>query len=110
MKPPALPSQSSPQFVPVEEAERYRKQAEEAKAAAARRRRRSEQEIKKREQEAASGAEVFRATYPAKLRFNYRWDTKAGAKLGVEQIFADDRFTYIRANTRGDSGVVRDQR
>ncbi len=82
-----------PEFVPVAELDRYRTQAEEAKAAADR----SAKEADARKQEVNKGAEAFRAAYPAKLRFNYRWDAKAGTKLGVQQIFADDRFTYIRA-------------
>jgi type IV secretion system protein VirB9 len=87
-----------PLFVPVDEVDRYRKQAEDAKAAASAAAAKSEQAIKKHEQEATTGAEAFRAAYPGKLHFNYKWDAKVGAKLGVQQIFADDRFTYIRAN------------
>ena len=83
-----------PLFVPVDEVERYRKQAEEARTAAAE----SSKTVKRQELAAKADAEAFRAAYPGRLRFNYRWDAKAGAQLGVQQIFSDDRFTYIRAN------------
>ncbi len=62
----------------------------------------------KREAEAAKAAEAsarnaaqvdeaqYRASYPGKLHFDYAWDQKAGLKLGVQQIWRDDKFTYVR--------------
>jgi type IV secretion system protein VirB9 len=44
--------------------------------------------------------EAFRASYPAQLHFDYRFDQKKADKLGVEAIWRDARFTYIRADTQ----------
>jgi type IV secretion system protein VirB9 len=49
------------------------------------------------EQKAHSEAEDYRASYPSKLHFDYRWDAKAAARLRVHAIWRDDRFTYIAA-------------
>jgi hypothetical protein len=46
----------------------------------------------------AADTEAFRSSFPSKLQFTYRWDQSTGRKLGVQQIFADDKFTYIRAD------------
>jgi type IV secretion system protein VirB9 len=78
-----------PIFVPAAEADQkiseYRKQAEAAKQA---------------EQAARNAAEAdeaqYRSSYPAKLRFEYVWDQKLGSKIGVQQIWRDEKFTYIR--------------
>ena len=80
-----------PEFVPAEEAERYKHEAQQAKQSA--------NQVSKNELSTIrTETEMFRATYPSKLRFNYRWNTKAAEKLGVEQIFSDDKFTYLRAH------------
>lgn len=79
-----------PVFVPAGEVDRAKKDAADAKTAA-------EQSIKQEEAKAQSESESFRAKYPGTLRFDYHWDQKEGDKLGVLQIFRDDRFTYIAA-------------
>jgi type IV secretory pathway VirB9-like protein len=33
---------------------------------------------------------------PATLHFDYTWDQKKGAALGIQQIWRDDKFTYLR--------------
>jgi type IV secretion system protein VirB9 len=40
-------------------------------------------------------AEQFRSEYPSTLHFDYRWDEKKGRVLGLEQIWRDDKFTYL---------------
>jgi len=79
-----------PVFVAAAELERVKKEAADAKAASA--------QVAQREQaKAEADAESFRAKYPASLKFDYRWDQKVGDKLGVIQIFRDEKFTYIAA-------------
>lgn len=79
-----------PLFVSAAEVDRAKKEAAESKAAA-------DRTIKQEETRARSESESFRAKYPGTLRFDYHWDQKEGDKLGVVQIFRDDRFTYIAA-------------
>ena len=79
-----------PVFVPAAEVDRAKKNAADAEAAA-------DRAIKQEETKARTESESFRAKYPGTLRFDYHWDQKEGDKLGVVQIFRDDRFTYIAA-------------
>jgi type IV secretion system protein VirB9 len=44
----------------------------------------------------AAAAESFKASYPGTLRFDYIWDAKKGSALGLQEIWRDDRFTYLR--------------
>ena len=78
-----------PMFVPVAEADakeaQLRKEADDAKKAA-------EADHKT----IATAAESFKANYPGTLRFDYTWDQKKGAALGIQQIWRDDKFTYLR--------------
>jgi type IV secretion system protein VirB9 len=79
----------APVFIPAAEAEakeaRLRKEADDAKKAA-------EADHKA----VAAAAETFKASYPSTLRFDYSWDQKKGAALGLQQIWRDDKFTYLR--------------
>jgi type IV secretory pathway VirB9-like protein len=79
----------APVFVPAAEAEakeaQLKKEADDAKKAA-------ESDHKA----AASAAETFKASYPGTLHFDYTWDQKKGAALGIQQIWRDDKFTYLR--------------
>jgi type IV secretory pathway VirB9-like protein len=43
-------------------------------------------------------AESYQSQYPGKLHFDYTWDTKKGNALGLEQIWRDDKFTYLRGH------------
>ena len=79
-----------PVFVAAAELERVKKEAADAKAASA-------QAAQREQAKAEADAESFRAKYPASLKFDYRWDQKVGDKLGVIQIFRDEKFTYIAA-------------
>jgi type IV secretory pathway VirB9-like protein len=78
-----------PVFVPAAEADakeaQLKKEADEARKAA-------EADHKA----VTTAAETFKASYPGTLHFDYTWDQKKGALLGVEQIWRDDKFTYLR--------------
>ena len=50
------------------------------------------------EVKAETQVESFRSTYPAKLRFDYKFDDKTAEKMGVHSIFRDSKFTYVSAN------------
>lgn len=78
--------QKTEPWVSPAEADRLKQQAEKAK-----------QDGAAAEQKARSEAEAYRATYPSKLHFDYKWDSKAAEKLGLHAIWHDDRFTYISA-------------
>lgn len=79
----------APVFIPAAEVEvkeaQLRKEADDAKRAA-------EADRKT----LAAAAESFRATYPGTLRFDFTWDQKKGSTLGIQQIWRDDKFTYLR--------------
>jgi type IV secretion system protein VirB9 len=68
------------------EGERLMQQMEQAKQASAETQRKAQAET-----------DAWRASYPSKLHFDYKWDPKAAEKLGVHAIWHDDRFTYISA-------------
>ena len=79
----------SPVFVPAAEADakeaQLKKEADDARKAA-------EADHKA----VATAAESYKASYPGTLHFDYTWDQKKGAALGIEQIWRDDKFTYLR--------------
>jgi len=78
-----------PVFVPASEVqekiERLQKEAEAARVAEATGRKAVETE-----------AEQYRSHYPGTLHFDYVWDRQTGNKLGLQQIWRDDKFTYLR--------------
>jgi type IV secretion system protein VirB9 len=43
-----------------------------------------------------SKEETYRSQYPGSLHFDYSWDQKKGKELGLQQIWRDDKFTYLR--------------
>ena len=79
----------APVFIPAAEAaakeEQLRKEADDAKKA---------EDVDHKA--IAAAAESFKASYPASLHFDYIWDQKKGAALGIQQIWRDDKFTYLR--------------
>jgi type IV secretion system protein VirB9 len=79
-----------PVFVSAAEVEKAKREAANAQQEAA-------QTIQREQAKSTAQTEAFRAKYPASLKFDYRWNEKLGEKLGVIQIFRDDRFTYIAA-------------
>lgn len=81
--------QSNPVFISAEVANRYKREAENAKAKA-------DAAIAQAQQKEQAAADQFRASYPKKLQFDYRFD-RAKAPFNVSAIYRDDKFTYIRA-------------
>ena len=76
-----------PVFVPAAELEKAKQEAAAAKAA-------QFAELKAEEIK----VETYRSKYPGTLHFDYTWDTKKGNALGLEQIWHDDKFTYLRGH------------
>jgi type IV secretory pathway VirB9-like protein len=79
----------APVFIPAAEVEmkeaQLKKEADEAKKAA-------EADHKA----LAAATESFKASYPGTLHFDYSWDQKKSLALGLQQIWRDDKFTYLR--------------
>ena len=76
-----------PVFVPAAELEKAKQDAAAAKAAAT-------AELKTED----AKAEQYRSQYPGTLHFDYAWDDKKGRELGLQQIWRDDKFTYLRGH------------
>jgi type IV secretion system protein VirB9 len=74
-----------PVFVPVAELEKAKQETSAAKSAHA-------AELKTEQ----TKAEQFRSEYPGSLHFDYVWDEKKAKELGLQQIWRDDKFTYLR--------------
>jgi type IV secretory pathway VirB9-like protein len=74
-----------PVFVPAAELDKAKQEAAAAKAAQA-------AELKAE----ASKSETYRSQYPGSLHFDFTWDEKKGKELGLQQIWHDDKFTYLR--------------
>jgi len=74
-----------PVFVPAAELDQAKQEAIAAKAAQA-------AELKSEEVK----AETYRSQYPGSLHFDFTWDEKKGKELGLQQIWHDDKFTYLR--------------
>ena len=74
-----------PVFVPAAELEKAKQEASAAKAAQA-------AEMKAEE----TKVETYRSQYPGSLHFDYTWDQSKGKDLGLQQIWRDDKFTYLR--------------
>ena len=74
-----------PVFVPAAELDKAKQETAMAKAAQA-------AEIKAE----ATNAENYRSQYPGSLHFDYTWDSKKAKELGLQQIWHDDKFTYLR--------------
>jgi type IV secretion system protein VirB9 len=74
-----------PVFVPVAELDKAKQEAAAAKTAQA-------AELKAEQ----TKVEQYRSEYPGSLHFDYTWDERKGKELGLQQIWHDDRFTYLR--------------
>jgi len=74
-----------PVFVPVAELDKAKQEAAAAKAA--------QEAVLKAEQ---TTAEQYRSAYPGSLHFDFVWDEKKAKELGLQQIWRDDKFTYLR--------------
>src|ERR1700742_3986196 len=74
-----------PVFVPASELDKAKQEAAAAKAA-------QTAEIKAEEIK----VEQYRSQYPSNLHFDYSWDQSKGKALGLQEIWRDDKFTYLR--------------
>jgi type IV secretory pathway VirB9-like protein len=74
-----------PVFVPASELDKVKEEAAAAKVAEAAERKTEE-----------TKAEQYRSQYPGTLHFDYTWDQSKGKTLGLQQIWRDDKFTYLR--------------
>ena len=74
-----------PVFVPAAELEKAKQETAAAQAAQA--------VTLKTEQ---TKEEDYRSRYPGSLHFDYVWDEKKGKELGLQEIWRDDKFTYLR--------------
>lgn len=74
-----------PVFVPVADLDKAKLEAAAAQAAQA--------AALRAEQ---TKEETYRSQYPGSLHFDYVWDEKKGKELGLQQIWRDDKFTYLR--------------
>jgi type IV secretory pathway VirB9-like protein len=74
-----------PVFVPAADLDKAKQEAVAAQAA--------ETATLKAEQ---TKEETYRSQYPGSLHFDFAWDEKKGKELGLQQIWRDDKFTYLR--------------
>jgi type IV secretion system protein VirB9 len=74
-----------PVFVPASEVDKARQEAAAARA--------TETATLKAEE---SKTEAYRSRYPGLLHFDYAWDETKGKALGLQHIWRDDKFTYLR--------------
>jgi type IV secretory pathway VirB9-like protein len=76
-----------PVFVPAAELDKAKQEVVAAKVAQA-------AELKAE----VAKAEEYRSQYPGSLHFDYAWDKPKGKALGLEEIWRDDKFTYLRGH------------
>jgi type IV secretion system protein VirB9 len=74
-----------PVFVPAAELDKAKQDAAAAQAAQA-----ATLKAEKTKEE------TYRSEYPGSLHFDYVWDERKGKELGLQQIWRDDKFTYLR--------------
>jgi type IV secretion system protein VirB9 len=78
---------SLPVFVPASDLDKAKEEvaaAEKARAA----------ELKAE----ADKDEEYRSQYPGSMHFDYVWDKSKGRAMGLEEIWRDDKFTYLRGH------------
>lgn len=81
-----------PAYVLASEANQYKAEAQQAKSQI--------EEIKESDQKKMEQAEdSFRSTYPQTIRHDYTWDRSDGQKLGLQDVWHDSKFTFIRVDT-----------
>ncbi|TCK68462.1 TrbG/VirB9 family P-type conjugative transfer protein [Acidipila rosea] len=74
-----------PVFVPAAELDKVKQEAVAAQAAQA-----ATLKAEKTQEEA------YRSQYPGSLHFDFTWDKSKGKELGLQAIWHDDKFTYLR--------------
>ena len=91
----------APGFVARSEVAAYRQMAAEAVQAVGVAREEAEAAIAVAREQAAAEVEAFRASYPERLRFEYRLDRKASERpFRVEAMWHDGEFTYLRSRAQ----------
>ena len=91
----------APGFVARSEVAAYREMAAQAADAARLAREEAEAGIVEARERAASEVEAFRASYPERLRFEYRLDRDAFERpFRVEAMWHDGEFTYLRSRAQ----------
>jgi type IV secretory pathway VirB9-like protein len=76
-----------PVFVPAAELDKAKQEALEAET----------KEANERKAEQAK-TEQYRSQYPSQLQFDYTFNKKKADALGLEEVWHDDKFTYLRGN------------
>src|SRR5258708_6938955 len=76
-----------PVFVPAAELDKAKREALEAQSKEANERKAEE-----------TKAEQYRSQYPGQLHFDYTWNEKRGSALGLQQVWRDEKFTYLRGH------------
>ena len=76
-----------PVFVPAAEVDKLKSEAAEAQAKEANERKATE-----------AKAEQYRSQYPGQLHFDYTWDHKKASALGLQEVWRDSKFTYLRGH------------
>lgn len=90
----APPGADPPKYVRASVANAYRDEITRLRTEMAR-------EIEAAKTRAASDIEQYRASYPERLRFDYRYDRKAErAPFDISAIFHDRKFTYIECSAQ----------
>ena len=91
----------TPGFVARSEVAAYREMAAQAVDAAGLAREEAEAGIAEAREQAAAEVEAFRASYPERLRFEYRLDRGASERpFLIEAMWHDGLFTYIRSRAQ----------
>ena len=91
----------TPGFVARSEVAAYREMAAQAVDAAGLAREEAEAGIAEAREQAAAEVEAFRASYPERLRFEYRLDRDASKRpFLIEAMWHDGLFTYIRSRAQ----------
>ena len=91
----------APGFVARSEVAAYREMAAQAAGAARLAREEAEAAIAEARERAAAEVEAFRASYPGRLRFEYRLDRDASERpFRVEAMWHDGEFTYLRSRAQ----------
>ena len=94
-------STGRPAFVARSEVEAYRQMAAEAVEATQATREEAERAVLETHKEAEAEIEAFRASYPERLRFEYRLDRRASERpFRVEAMWHDGLFTYLRSRAQ----------
>ncbi len=90
-----------PAFVARSEVAAYRQMAAQAVESAGMAREEAEAGIAEAREQAAAEIDAFRASYPERLRFEYRLDRRASERpFRVEAMWHDGLFTYLRSRAQ----------